>query len=65
MRKTNAKFEARFGFIETELARLGKSLGSVSLAEMDALWDEAKRQESEQENEVAVASIAALRQASS
>ncbi len=53
LRKTNGKFERRFGFIETELARQGKPLGSVSLAEMDALWDAAKRQENEQENEVA------------
>jgi nucleoside triphosphate diphosphatase len=45
LRQTNAKFERRFGFIETELARQGRKLGSVSLAEMDALWDEAKRRE--------------------
>jgi nucleoside triphosphate diphosphatase len=45
LRKTNAKFESRFGFIETELARQGKALGSVDLAEMDALWNEAKRRE--------------------
>ncbi len=49
LRKTNAKFERRFGFIETELERQGKPLGSVSLAEMDALWDAAKRQENAQE----------------
>jgi nucleoside triphosphate diphosphatase len=45
LRKTNAKFESRFGFIETELGRQGKALGSVGLAEMDALWNEAKRRE--------------------
>jgi nucleoside triphosphate diphosphatase len=45
LRKTNAKFESRFGFIETELARQRKALGSVDLAEMDALWNEAKRRE--------------------
>jgi ATP diphosphatase len=45
LRKTNAKFETRFGFIEAQLARQGKALGSVSLAEMDALWNEAKRHE--------------------
>lgn len=45
LRQTNVKFERRFGFIETELARQGRKLGSVSLAEMDALWNEAKRHE--------------------
>ena len=45
LRKTNAKFKSRFGFIEAELARQGKILGSVGLAEMDALWNEAKRRE--------------------
>jgi nucleoside triphosphate diphosphatase len=47
LRKTNAKFESRFGFIEAELERRGKQLGSVGLAEMDALWNEAKRRERE------------------
>jgi ATP diphosphatase len=47
LRKTNAKFEQRFGFIESELARQGKPLGSASLTEMDALWNEAKRRERE------------------
>jgi nucleoside triphosphate diphosphatase len=47
LRGTNAKFEKRFGFIEAELARQGKKLGSVGLDDMDALWNEAKRRESE------------------
>jgi nucleoside triphosphate diphosphatase len=47
LRRTNAKFERRFGFIEAELARQGKRLGSVSLDDMDGLWNEAKRRESE------------------
>jgi ATP diphosphatase len=45
LRGTNAKFERRFGFIEQELEAQGRSLESASLAEMDALWNEAKRRE--------------------
>ena len=65
LRKTNAKFERRFGFIETELARRGKPLGSASLAEMDALWDEAKRRESEQDNVAAASSVTSIGTAAS
>jgi ATP diphosphatase len=42
LRGTNAKFERRFGYIEQTLAAQGRSLESASLAEMDALWNEAK-----------------------
>jgi ATP diphosphatase len=45
LRGTNAKFERRFGYIERTLTAQGRSLQSASLAEMDALWDEAKREE--------------------
>src|SRR5580704_1859977 len=45
LRGTNAKFERRFGYIEQALAAQGRSLESASLADMDALWDEAKRKE--------------------
>ena len=45
LRGTNAKFERRFGYIERELAAQGRSLESASLAEMDALWNEAKGKE--------------------
>jgi ATP diphosphatase len=45
LRGTNAKFERRFGYIERALAAHGRSLGSASLQEMDALWDEAKQTE--------------------
>ena len=47
LRLTNAKFESRFGFIEAELARQNRRPSSASLAEMDALWNEAKRREKE------------------
>ncbi len=36
------KFESRFRYIETELAKRGKSIHAASLEEMDALWGEAK-----------------------
>jgi ATP diphosphatase len=45
LRGANAKFERRFGYIEQELAARGRSLESASLTEMDALWNEAKREE--------------------
>ena len=45
LRGTNAKFERRFGYIERALAAKGRSLESASLAEMDALWNEAKGEE--------------------
>ena len=45
LRSTNAKFERRFGYIENTLAAQGRSLEQASLAEMDALWDEAKGKE--------------------
>lgn len=42
LRGTNAKFERRFASIEAALARIGKTPSEASLAEMDALWDQAK-----------------------
>jgi nucleoside triphosphate diphosphatase len=43
LRRTNAKFEQRFRFIETRLAEQGRTLEEASLAEMDSLWEQAKR----------------------
>lgn len=45
LRGTNAKFERRFGFVEAELRRHGRSLQGASLSEMEALWVEAKMAE--------------------
>jgi ATP diphosphatase len=45
LRATNAKFERRFAYIERALAARGSSLEQSSLAEMDALWNEAKTEE--------------------
>ncbi len=45
LRSTNVKFERRFASIEKALAARGKSAAQSSLAEMDALWEEAKAAE--------------------
>ena len=45
LRSTNAKFARRFRYIETRLAERGKTPEQSDLAEMDALWDEAKAAE--------------------
>ena len=42
LRKTNAKFTARFEYIEAELAKSDRRPEDSDLAEMDALWDAAK-----------------------
>ena len=42
LRKTIARFIARFQYIEEELARRGTAPGQVTIEEMDALWAEAK-----------------------
>ena len=39
------KFKSRFGYIEAQLAQLGKSLENSDIEEMDALWEAAKRHE--------------------
>ena len=45
LRTSNQKFERRFAAIERALAARGKSPADATLAEMDALWDEAKAAE--------------------
>ena len=45
LRETNLKFERRFGSIERALTARGKRLQDATLAEMNALWDEAKAAE--------------------
>ena len=47
LRDTNVKFERRFASIERALAARGKTPEQSTLAEMDALWDEAKAGEKE------------------
>jgi len=43
LRKTTNKFIARFQYIEERLASQKKDIHQVSLEEMDALWNEAKK----------------------
>jgi nucleoside triphosphate diphosphatase len=45
LRQTNRKFERRFSSIERTLAARGKTPQESTLAEMDALWEEAKVEE--------------------
>ncbi|MGO4715395.1 nucleoside triphosphate pyrophosphohydrolase [Bradyrhizobium sp. 2TAF24] len=45
LRGANTKFERRFAYIEQALAARGVAAADASLDEMDALWNEAKRQE--------------------
>lgn len=50
LRATNAKFQRRFAHIEARLAATGKRPETSTLAEMDALWDEAKEIEKNNKN---------------
>jgi len=43
LERTNRKFIQRFQFLETESRKDGQKLGEMSLAEMDAYWERAKR----------------------
>jgi len=45
LRRTNAKFERRFAYIERTLAAEQRSLDQATLDEMDELWNEAKNNE--------------------
>ncbi len=43
LRRANSKFELRWAYIESQLLAQGRTLEQASLQEMDALWDQAKR----------------------
>lgn len=45
LRRSNAKFERRVRFIESELRKLGRDLKSATLAEMETLYQTGKRAE--------------------
>ncbi len=45
LEKTNQKFQSRFTYVELKAREQGRRLDQMTLAEMDALWDEAKAQE--------------------
>mgnify|MGYP002625298427 FL=1 len=42
LEKTNQKFQRRFTYVEEQAKQQGRMLNEMTLAEMDALWDEAK-----------------------
>lgn len=44
LERTNRKFIQRFQYLERESRKDGKELGSMTLAEMDAYWERAKKQ---------------------
>lgn len=44
LEKTNKKFIARFNYLETKAREMGKKLGDMTLSEMNAIWEEAKKQ---------------------
>ena len=50
LRETNAKFVRRFNYIESALRARGSAPERSTLAEMDALWDEAKAVEREHQS---------------
>ena len=43
LEKTNQKFIQRFGYMEEEVQKNGRVLKDLTLAEMDQLWEEAKK----------------------
>jgi tetrapyrrole methylase family protein/MazG family protein len=45
LRESNARFRERFGYVEAAAARLGKALKDMTLEELDAMWEEAKKGE--------------------
>jgi len=45
LERTNLKFIKRFNYLESETLLKGKNLHDMSLAEMDVIWDEAKKME--------------------
>jgi len=44
LRQAANRFVERFQFIEAQAAASGRTVGDLSCAEMDRLWDEAKKQ---------------------
>ena len=45
LERTNRKFISRFNYLESKTITIGKDLKQMSLAEMDVIWDEAKKEE--------------------
>lgn len=45
LERTNRKFTSRFNYMESKTITIGKDLKQMTLAEMDVIWDEAKKNE--------------------
>jgi len=45
LERTNLKFIRRFNYLESQTMLKGRSLKDMTLAEMDVIWEEAKKQE--------------------
>jgi len=45
LRRANARFRRRFGYVEEKLAERGQKLEDSGIDEMEALWQEAKRKD--------------------
>lgn len=43
LRLANARFHKRFAYIESEAHRQGRSITEMSLEEMEAFWQQAKK----------------------
>jgi tetrapyrrole methylase family protein/MazG family protein len=43
LRESNARFRKRFGHVEASAAQAGRALKDMTLEELDALWEEAKK----------------------
>ncbi len=46
LERTNRKFISRFNYLEQKTLKQGRSLKDMTLEEMDAIWEEAKKHES-------------------
>ena len=51
LRLATNRFTSRFQFIEQEAARTSRNVNDLTLAEMDAFWNDAKQQESQEQNQ--------------
>lgn len=51
LRLATNRFTSRFQFIEQEAARTSRNVNDLTLAEMDAFWNAAKQQESQEQNQ--------------
>ena len=45
LERTNQKFISRFNYLEEHTLKAGRKLTDMTLAEMDAIWGEAKKNE--------------------